>query len=340
MEYKARVKFNASISATQDLVPGTAVTGGFVTSALPTANQGKHHYILEKAATGEVETGMYDGSQGTVANRRITGAGFRFAASTTGLVCSFIAATNAYVCCTTTGMASTPTVNSNDSVALGDAATVGDGSVYSLAVGNSATADGGSADLGYCVAVGCLASASAGLSTALGANANVTNDSDTRTGGTAVGANAKTATAGEVALGQRDIPHMGFVPVRADSGVSAGGTFPMRAIGYNNAGTMELYDIPSYPLRYTPDGSFSYAVRVQGTIVARATATANFKSWNIDFMFDGTTLLYSTFTVLHAGANNPAITWAATSSGALEVTAPAIAGLFVTGVLTVTKIAL
>lgn len=340
MQYEPRIKFFATIDADEDLIPGSAAAG-YSTSALDTANLGRYYYLLEKPSTGEVEFGQYDGSL-SVAVRRGNLSAFRFSASTSGLLCSFIAPTHAYVANAigaSSGYQAAPSILSDNCMAAGGGASVSSDSPNSAAIGLNAQVSSGYTSRGKSTAVGVNSTVGAELSTALGSGAVASNTSYEVTGGTAVGATSRVSTSGEVALGQQGIPHVGFVPVRAPSGVAAGGTFVMQAIGYDDGSSKYLADVPVYPRPFTPSSDFSYILRVQGTITAMADSAADYKTWDIDYLVDTTAVRTSAFTVLHNGANNPSITFSAGSDGRLSVTAPAIDGLVITGLLQVTKIA-
>lgn len=334
MSHEPRIKFFATVDASGNIVPGAAIAGH-----LASILDARHYYLLEKSSTNEYELGIYDGTA-TSGSRRSLQSGTTFASPTTGLICSFIAPPSSLLLSygdSYTG----PSVNSLNSLSGGETATVNASCPDSIAVGNNASVSANSTTRGKGTAIGVSASAASCENTAVGAYAyaGYNNDFFQMPGGTAIGANSRATAAGEAAFGSHEIPSFSLVPIRAPAGVSAGGTFEMKSIGYYDAGTHVLFDIPTLPRYLTPSGSYTYVLRVEGTITAMATSSANYKTWNVDYLVDTTVVRYQTFTVLHQGANNPVITFSAAATGVLSVTAPAIAGLIITGLLRVTKIA-
>lgn len=330
MIHEPRVKFSASIDANGDIVPGAAVAGH--NASLLDA---RHHYLLEKSSTNEYEIGVYDGTAASGSRR----SGSTFASPTTGLICSLIAPPTALVM--SYGDSSTsPDVQSTGGVAAGQNSIIYTSCPESTALGGGAAVSSNSSTRGKSTAIGSFALAQCSDTTAVGAYADAGYNADFGglPGGVAIGTNSKSTAAGEVALGSHRISSFSLVPVRAPAGVSAGGTFTLQSVGYDDVGTPMLFDIPTNPRYLTPSSSYTYILRVEGTITAMADVAGNYKTWNVDYLVDTTAVRYQTFTVLHQGANNPAITFSAAASGVLSVTAPAIAGLIITGLLRVTKI--
>ncbi len=334
MQYIPRVKFNAALDASGNIVPGAAYPG-YKTTTFDTTALGLYHCLLEDPATGNWEICRYDPAQASGSRRQTiyTGASGALASTLTGLTCSFVAHPNSYVVGTYESPGDTaPDVQSVGSTGVGANASVGAGSDDSLAVvatvrSNSprSVAIGGWAGATESVALGYEASAESYVT---GSEFVVTS-----TGSVAVGYRARTTSAGEVALGNAELPHMSGVPVMTDD-PTAGGTFTFKPVGRFDGSAFVLGEFVNPNGTFTPQGEASgWVVHVQGVIVARATDPANDKVVKVEWVTGGSL----TQTVLTNGANNISL-GLALSGMMLQATVAAVGGLKLSGYLHLTKI--
>lgn len=341
MEYLNRIRCSASVDEAGVIVLGPAEVGFL---GLPFVPGGDglvtHKYLLESPGTGEWEIGDYRPHHQTPALRRVVteSSGVVIAPGAAGLIFSLIAPASALVVSyvqpggqgssppradsvlsVVAGGGSAVDSGSDSSTAIGVGARVYDESPMSVAVGAGAT-----------VSSGCPGSVSVGEGSA-------GSDYWATPGSTAVGAHSRATAPGESVLGSAYIPHVGFIPVKAPAGVNAGGTFDMLCVGGGDGAAEQTV---AEAFAYRPDniGGYKWTVRVTGVLTVLATASADYKSIEIDCMYNAAGVLYFNSTTLHSGANNPAVVFSLNAGQTLQVTAPPIAGLVIAGLLTVTKI--
>lgn len=341
LEYEPRVKAAASIDSNGDIVLGDALPG----FALPYAAGNAlytYKYLLEDTVSGVWEMGDYRPNHAFPSQRRVPKYGPGFSPVTGGLTMSIVASPSAYVASLNVMNGDyAPVVRSVGSVAAGCGSLVGENCPNSTALGDGAQCTSLSG-----VAVGQEASARHDRCVVVGKGA-MSGDYFQAPGSTAIGCASRSIASGGVALGNYHVPHLQTMPIRATAvvdfeavdSVADGGTFEFWCVADGDGSAAQaIFEIYSY----APDSLYSYTgvTRVQGTVVATATSPADSKTFDVDFAFKGTTLLYSTFTALHTGANTPAISLSLGVDNKLLVTAPAIAGLKVGGLLLVSCIAL
>lgn len=337
--YQPRVKVSASTDSAGAIILGLPIDGF---DSLYPGGQELYmvKYLLEDPATGAWEMGDYTPNHLNPAFVRVPNFGSSVPPDATGLIFSVVAPPSAYVAChNDINSEFSPSVQSLRSLAAGSGASVSADAPESSAVGVNAHAEGSRS-----LAVGYSAIAGSPRTSAVGANSQ-TGDYFEAPGSTAVGYASRTVAPGGVALGNYHTPHLQTVPVRATAvvdfvpvdSVASGGTFPFWCVSDGGVGQPhELSEVFSYG----PSNLDTYVgvTRVQGTVVASATSALNEKIFNVDYAFKGTTLLYSSFTALHTGGNNPAISLSLGTDLMLRVTNPAIAGLKIAGLLLVSNV--
>jgi len=340
MQYIPRVKFNAALDASGNIVPGAAYPG-YKTTTFDTTALGLYHCLLEDPATGNWEICRYDPAQASGSRRQTiyTGASGALASTLTGLTCSFVAHPNSYVISTNVPPGDyAPEVLSLRSTAMGPNAMVEASSDYSLAVLGTVRESSPRS-----LTVGGWAGGSDSVSVGYEADTSTFTDGysyDTisTAGSVAIGRRARSSAAGEVALGSSDSSHMSGVPVMT-ADPSAGGTFVFQAVGRYDDATFNfvLSDMASDVYTLVPKSTASNAswvIHVQGIIVAKATNSANDKVVKVEWVTGGSL----SQTVMTNGANNISL-GLALSGMRLQATVAAVAGLRLSGYLHVTKVA-
>lgn len=340
MIYTPKVKFNAALNASGDIVPGSAFLG-FETSTLGSASFGRYHVLVEDLTANRWEICRYDPSLASGSRRVVLYAGSSgsLTVPNAAVVCSFVAHPYAYVLNTHTQVEGyAPTAESARCMVLGAGASTGADSADSVNISGAVTSSpssvvvGGSVQGARTTAIGRESSASERYN-------NGTSQTYDRGGSVAIGYRAESTAAGEVTLGCAEIPHMSGVPLMTDN-PSGGGTFTFRAVKLYNGSTFELADILSNTGSYLPgDGGGggndfgNWVVHVQGIIVARADVAANNKVVKVEWVTGGALAQ----TVLTQGANNIGL-GLALSGMLLTATVSATAGLKLSGYLHLTKI--
>ena len=337
MNYLPRIKFNADLDANGDIVPGTAVSG-FLAATFDSGVFGLYPCLLEDPISGNWELCQYNPflAPGLRRSTEFNGGAGPFPNNQTGLTCSFVAHQNSLVADTYGGDQSCE-VHSARSVGIGALSYVQTGSANSAAVLGGVIANcpdsmvlGGYSYSPGSVAIGSDASAG-GFYDEVGAVQYAGNNS------IAIGYEAATNTAGEVALGHADGPHMSGIPVMTGP-LGAGGTFTFKAVGGHDGTNYLLFDMPAgvntFVPNYTPSAP-KWVFHVQGLIVARATDPANNKVVKVEWVTDGVLAQ----TVMTQGANNVSL-GLALNGMLLQATVGIVAGLKLSGYLHLTKVAL
>lgn len=335
MQHLPRVKFNASLAANGDIIPGAA-TNGFLADALGVLC----HVLIENPTTFAWEICQYDPSQAS-GSRKTTlySSAGALSAPQSGLVASFVAHPNAYVLSShPSGTASAPTAASARATVIGPGAITEANSIDSLNVcgliqdpsPESVVVGAGQVKGRRAVAIGFEAYAKEVFNSG-------SYNTYSREGSVAIGYRAESTTGGEVSLGSANIPHMSGVPIMTNP-PSAGGTFTFRAVTTYDSG-FQLVDVVTEGPFLPGDGGGggndfgNWVLHVQGTIVARATDPDNHKVVKVEWVTGGAL----SQTVMTNGANNISL-GLALASGQLEATVAATAGLTLSGYLHITKI--
>lgn len=324
MNLTPRTKFLADINTDGKIIVGTAIAGfQTIAARLGFALLGSQ-YLLEDGLD-RWEIGVCDPYGDRVAAFSSAGP---FDADTTGYTCSIVALPTCYLNTSpsSTGLVTPiPAVgqNAHDSLAGGRNASVGDASASSVALG-----------------AGAFITTQAPRSVVLGANTYVGYN---HAGATALGHNARATQPGEVVLGDRYRPHIGFLAVSGGPNIESGGTSDLFAIS-DATGEADMAYASLGSLK--PDGNGYYAadIRVTGTVSVTSTNEADRKVFDVDYLVthdangSPVSTLYFNSTVMFNGASNIAATLSLNASSQLQITNPAITGLRVMGLLTLTKI--
>lgn len=337
MIYTPRVKFAASLDASGNIIQGAAAAG-FQAPTLASGT-GEFHYLLENTTNGW-ETGYYKPANASGSRRFVVaGSSGGFAASTTGLTCSGIAPPEAFI--SQTDATTPPTNDGAYSMAVGHGAAVEGASQNAMAIGRLATAGNEATAVGH----GSVAR-NAGL--ALGTNAKAFSDDYSgifATGSSALGSRSVTCASGEVALGACSIGipgNISHIPVAFAVVGATPGTYPMCSVGDDGAyGFAKDAIFTGNGGAFNPSNSYSNPSwrRVTGVVMLQTgTGPDDAKVWDVLMLLSPLAVISYSFTDVHHGVNNPAVTFSVDSAGTISATVPALVSPSLTGHLTVRRI--
>lgn len=341
MQYKPRIKFNASIDASGNITQSTTIAGHVGPTI--SAETGEFHYLLENATTGW-EIGAYRPAQPSGSRRTVhsssENAGAGFSNSTANLICSGIAPPSALVSQTGGLVAADAPINDGlGTIVIGYGANADSTASDSVGMGQSIQLGFHSTSIG-----GGSIARDAGV--AVGRAAMAQSDSYVgvfATGATALGAHAVASASGEVVMGSSGVGipgNISHIPVAFPVVSSTAGTYDIKAVGENN-GVFALETIFSgNGGAFNASNSYSLGAwrRIEGVFMLRATSAADIKVWDVLVLLSPTAVISSSFTDIHHGANNVAVSFSVAATGIISVTVPAIAGQSLVGHLTVRRL--